>query len=33
VYPSARHLNAKLRVFSEWVAGVFAPFDDRPRQS
>ena len=33
VYPSARHLNAKLRVFSEWVAGVFAPYDDRPRQS
>ena len=33
VYPSARHLNATLRVFSDWVAGVFAPFDDRPRQS
>ena len=29
VYPSARHLNAKLRVFSDWVADVFAPFDDR----
>ena len=29
VYPSARHLNAKLRVFSDWVATVFAPFDDR----
>lgn len=29
VYPSARHLNAKLRVFSDWVAGVFAPYDDR----
>ena len=30
VYPSARHLNAKLRVFSDWVAEVFAPYDDRP---
>ena len=29
VYPSARHLNAKLRVFSDWVADVFAPCDDR----
>lgn len=29
VYPSARHLNAKLRVFSDWVAEVFAPYDDR----
>ena len=29
VYPSARHLNAKLRVFSDWVAQVFAPYDDR----
>ena len=29
VYPSARHLNAKLRVFSDWVADVFAPYDDR----
>ena len=29
VYPSARHLNAKLRVFSDWIAGVFAPYDDR----
>ena len=33
VYPSARHLNAKLRVFSDWVASVFAPYDDRPRQA
>lgn len=31
VYPSARHLSAKLRVFSDWVAEVFAPYDDRPR--
>ena len=29
VYPSARHLNAKLRVFADWVAQVFAPYDDR----
>lgn len=29
VYPSARHLNAKLRVFADWVAEVFAPYDDR----
>ena len=29
VYPSSRHLNAKLRVFADWVAEVFAPFDDR----
>jgi LysR family transcriptional regulator for bpeEF and oprC len=29
VYPSARHLNAKLRVFSDWIANVFAPYDDR----
>ncbi len=29
VYPSQRHLNAKLRVFADWVAGVFAPYDDR----
>ena len=29
VYPGARHLNAKLRVFSDWVATVFAPYDDR----
>ena len=30
VYPSARHLNAKLRVFTDWVAEVFAAVDDRP---
>ncbi|MFZ4289143.1 LysR family transcriptional regulator [Variovorax sp. HJSM1_2] len=29
VYPSNRHLNAKLRVFVDWVAEVFAPYDDR----
>ena len=29
VYPGTRHLNAKLRVFSDWIAGVFAPYDDR----
>lgn len=29
VYPSHRHLNAKLRVFADWVVQVFAPFDDR----
>jgi LysR family transcriptional regulator, regulator for bpeEF and oprC len=28
VYPSARHLNAKLRVFADWVAETFAPYDD-----
>ncbi len=27
VYPSARHLSAKLRAFSDWLAEVFAPFD------
>jgi DNA-binding transcriptional LysR family regulator len=30
VYPSQRHLNAKLRVFADWIVEVFAPFDDRP---
>ncbi len=29
VYPSSRHLSAKTRVFADWVAEVFAPFDDR----
>lgn len=29
VYPSNRHLSAKLRLFVDWVAEVFAPFDDR----
>jgi DNA-binding transcriptional LysR family regulator len=29
VYPSHRHLSAKLRLFVDWVAEVFAPFDDR----
>jgi len=30
VYPGARHLSAKVRLFVDWVAEVFAPFDDRP---
>jgi DNA-binding transcriptional LysR family regulator len=29
VYPSNRHLSAKTRLFVDWVAEVFAPFDDR----
>lgn len=29
VYPSHRHQSAKLRLFVDWVAEVFAPFDDR----
>ena len=29
VYPANRHLNAKLRVFVDWVAQVFAAVDDR----
>jgi DNA-binding transcriptional LysR family regulator len=33
VYPGARHLNAKLRVFSDWVAEIFAPYDDGARQA
>ena len=28
VYPPTRRLNAKLRVFVDWAAEVFAPFDD-----
>lgn len=31
VYPASRHLSAKLRLFVDWVAEVFAPFDDRGR--
>lgn len=27
VHPGARHLNAKLRAFSDWVVEVFAPYD------
>ena len=27
VHPGGRHLNAKLRAFSDWVVEVFAPFD------
>jgi DNA-binding transcriptional LysR family regulator len=31
VYPSHRHLNARLRVFIDWVADLFAPYDaDKP---
>jgi DNA-binding transcriptional LysR family regulator len=30
LYPSNRHLNAKLRVFVDWVAEVFGGYDDRP---
>jgi len=29
VYPSNRHLSAKVRLFVDWVAEVFAPFDSR----
>ena len=29
LYPSNRHLSAKTRLFVDWVAEVFAPFDDR----
>lgn len=29
VYPSNRHLSAKIRIFVDWVAEIFAPFDDR----
>ena len=29
VYPSNRHLSAKLRLVVDWIAEVFAPFDDR----
>lgn len=28
VYPASRHLSAKVRLFVDWVAEVFAPFDD-----
>lgn len=31
VYPGARHLNAKLRAFSDWVAEIFAPHDAAAR--
>jgi DNA-binding transcriptional LysR family regulator len=33
IYPSQRHLNAKLRVFSDWVAEVFASVDERPARA
>lgn len=29
LYASNRHLSAKIRLFVDWVAEVFAPFDDR----
>jgi len=29
LYASPRHLSAKIRLFVDWVAEVFAPFDDR----
>ena len=29
LYPSHRQLSAKVRLFVDWVAEVFAPFDDR----
>ena len=29
LYPSNRHLQTKLRVFVDWVAELFAKFDDR----
>lgn len=29
VYPGGRELSAKIRAFSDWVAELFAPFDDR----
>jgi LysR family transcriptional regulator for bpeEF and oprC len=31
LYPPNRHLNAKLRVFVDWVAEVFATINDRER--
>lgn len=33
VYPSSRHLSAKLRLFVDWVAEVFEAFDDHPAGS
>ncbi|HEX6704660.1 MAG TPA: LysR family transcriptional regulator [Albitalea sp.] len=32
VYPSHRHLNARLRVFIDWVAELFAPYDSSANQ-
>lgn len=29
VYPGTRHLNAKIRAFSEWLVEIFRPFDAR----
>ncbi len=31
LYPSNKHLQAKLKVFVDWVSETFAPFDCRPR--
>jgi DNA-binding transcriptional LysR family regulator len=31
VFPQNRHTSAKLRVFVDWVAAVFAAYDARPR--
>lgn len=31
VYPPNRHLNAKLRVFIDWVTEVFGKYDSRPK--
>jgi len=33
MYPQNRHLNAKVRVFVDWVVEVFARFDDRAAES
>jgi DNA-binding transcriptional LysR family regulator len=29
VYPNARHLSSKLRLFVDWIVEIFRPFDDR----
>jgi LysR family transcriptional regulator for bpeEF and oprC len=31
VYPPNRHLSAKLRIFVDWVAGLFAAPEFAPR--
>ncbi len=34
VYPSHRHLSARVRVFIDWIVGLFAPYDaHRPQPS
>lgn len=30
LYPSNRHLNARLRTFVDWVTNVFTAYDERP---